>query len=115
MYAEAVTEFEKVQKALPGWPVATAAIGWVYGRWGKTLEARQALAELNTLSKKRYVSAYALALVHAGLGDRDEALRLLDLGLKERTNWMVWAAVDPRWQGVRNDARFQELQRKVGP
>jgi TolB-like protein/DNA-binding winged helix-turn-helix (wHTH) protein/Tfp pilus assembly protein PilF len=114
MYAEAVIEFEKVQKALPGWPVATAAKGWVYGRWGKTSEARQILSELNEESKHRYVSAYATALVHAGLGDKNEALRYLALGLKERTNWMVWTAVDPRWQSVRSDARFEDLLRQIG-
>lgn len=111
---EAVIEFDEVQKALPGWPVATAATGWVYGRWGKTSDARRILTELNTQSKHRYVSAYAIALVHAGLGDKDESLRFLDLGMKERTNWMVWTAVDPRWQPVRSDARFQQLLRKLG-
>ena len=115
MYPEAVSEFEKVQKALPGWPVAVAATGWVYGRSGKKDDARRILAELNTQAKKRYVSAYAIALVHAGLGENNETLRLLNLGLKERTNWMVWTAVDPRWQSVRSDARFQQLLHKVGP
>jgi TolB-like protein/DNA-binding winged helix-turn-helix (wHTH) protein/Tfp pilus assembly protein PilF len=114
MYPEAVIEFEKVQKALPGWPVATAAKGWVYGRWGKAAEARKILSELNEESKHRYVSAYATALVHAGIGDKDEALRYLTLGLEERTNWMVWTAVDPRWQSVHSDARFQDLLRKIG-
>ena len=115
MYPEAIAEFEKVQTALPGWPVTIAAAGWVYGRWGKTIDARRRLAELNAESKHRYVSSYAIALVHSGLGEKEETLRLLALGLKERTNWMVWTAVDPRWQPVRGDARFQELLHKVGP
>lgn len=115
MYPEAVAEFDKVQKALPGWPVAIAATGWVYGRWGKTDDARRVLSELNAQSKHRYVSAYAIALVHAGLGDKKEALRHLNLGLKERTNWMVWTAVDPRWQPVRSDSRFKELLHDIGP
>ena len=114
MYAEAVTEFDKVQKALPGWPVAMAATGWVYGRWGKTSEARRILTELNAQSKHRYVSAYAIALVHAGLGDKDESLRFLNLGMNERTNWMVWTAIDPRWQPIRDDAGFQQLLLKLG-
>ena len=114
MYAEAVAEFQKVQEAIPGWPVATAAIGWVYGRWGKTSEARRVLTVLHAQSKRRYVSAYAIALVHAGVGDKDEALRYLNLGLKERTNWMVWTAVDPRWEPVKRDARFQQLLGEMG-
>lgn len=115
MYPEAIAEFEKVQKALPNWPVAIAATGWVYGRSGKTVDARRVLAELNRLSEHRYVSSYAIALVQCGLGERDETLRFLDLGLKERTNWMVWTALDPRWQPVRSDTRFKELLHKIGP
>ncbi|WP_109488398.1 tetratricopeptide repeat protein [Occallatibacter savannae] len=115
MYPEAIGEFQQVQKALPGWPVAIAAAGWVYGRWGKSVEARQALADLNATSAHRYVSSYAIALVHSGLGEKEQTLQLLDRGLEERTNWMVWAAVDPRWQLVRGDERFQTLLRKVGP
>ena len=114
MYAEAIAEFQKVQEAIPGWPVATAASGWVYGRWGKRSEARKVLKELHAQSKRRYVSAYAIALVHAGVGEKDEALRYLNLGLKEKTNWMVWTAVDPRWEPLRNDARFQQLVREMG-
>ncbi|MCF8881057.1 hypothetical protein L5876_14615, partial [Hyphobacterium sp. SN044] len=91
-----------------------AAKGWVYGRWGKSSQARRALDELTAESKHRYVSAYAIALVHAGLGDRNESLRFLDLGMKERTNWMVWTALDPRWQPIRSDARFAELLHNLG-
>jgi hypothetical protein len=69
---------------------------------------------LHAQSKRRYVSAYAIALVHAGVGDKDEALRYLNLGLKERTNWMVWTAVDPRWEPVKRDARFQQLLGEMG-
>ncbi len=114
MLAEAVAEFELVQKALPGWPVATAAIGWVYGTWGKRQEARKALAQLESLSKKRYVTSYAIALVHAALNDKDEAFRFLDKGAKERTNWMVWTALDPRWKPLQNDPRFPALLRQMG-
>lgn len=114
MFPEAVAELKQTQKALPGWPVATAAIGWVYGTWGKSSEARRILAELQSQSKQRYVSAYAIALVYAGLGNRNEAFRFLDKGLQERTNWMVWTAIDPRWQLIRDDPRFPALLRQIG-
>jgi predicted Zn-dependent protease len=114
MFPEAVAEFEQTQKALPGWPVATAAMGWVYGRWGKSSEARKALADLNARSRHRYVSAYAIALVHAGLNNPDEAFQFLNKGAAERTNWMVWTATDPRWQSIRRDQRFPALLHRLG-
>ena len=114
MFAEAITEFQQTQKALPGWPVATAAIGWVNGRSGKPPEARRALSELQALSKKRYVTAYAIALIYASLNDKDQAFRYLDQGARERTNWMVWTATDPRWNSIRSDPRFPVLLRQIG-
>jgi TolB-like protein/Flp pilus assembly protein TadD len=114
MFAEALAEFEQTQKALPGWPVATAAIGWAYGMSGHPAEARRALAQLESLSKKRYVTAYAIALIYASLNNTDQAFRFLNKGVKERTNWMVWTATDPRWNSIRSDARFPELLRQIG-
>ena len=58
----------------------------------------------------------ALALDHVGLaGNRDEALQFLNTGLNEKTNWMVWTAVDPRWQSMRGDTRFKQLLKNIGP
>jgi TolB-like protein/DNA-binding winged helix-turn-helix (wHTH) protein/Tfp pilus assembly protein PilF len=114
MFAEAIAEFQQTQKALPGWPVATAAIGWVNGTSGKPSEARRALAELQAMSKKRYVTAYAFALIYAALNDKDRAFRYLDQGAREKTNWMVWTATDPRWKSIRSDPRFPVLLRQIG-
>ena len=58
-------EAEKVSRAL----------GCVDRRWGKHPRLAGFLTELHAESKRRYVSAYAIALVHAGVGDKDEALR----------------------------------------
>jgi TolB-like protein/DNA-binding winged helix-turn-helix (wHTH) protein/lipoprotein NlpI len=114
MFREAISEFQKTHEALPEWPVATAAIGWVYGISGKRAEARAVLADLNSLSKRKYVTPYAVALVEASLNNRDEAFRRLNEGAKERTNWMVWTAIDPRWAPIRNDPRFPKLLREIG-
>ena len=114
MYADALAEFQQTQKALPGWPVATAAMGWVYGVWGKPAEARRVLEELKSLSKRRYVTSYAIGLVYAGLGENDQAFRALDQAVREKTNWVVWTAIDPRWKPIRNDPRFPTLLRQIG-
>ena len=90
-----------------------AAMGWVYGVWGKPAEARKALAELQALSKRCYVTPYALGLIHASLGERDMAFRALQQGTQERTNWMVWTAIDPRWKPIRDDPRFTALLQQI--
>jgi len=113
-YDEALAEFSKVQTAFKDWPVAIAAIGFVDGISGKRKEALSALDELERLSQKQYVTSYGVALVYAGLGDRDSAFKWLDKAYDERTHWLVWLKLDPRWDTLRADPRFAELVRRVG-
>jgi len=67
MYEEAIAEYRQTDAALPNWAVTLAAIGNVEGIAGKKKEARDMLAKLNTLSQKKYITPYGVALV--GLGD----------------------------------------------
>lgn len=52
--------------------------GYILGRSGRTSEARDLLGAMEMASRQRYVPPYALALVHAGLGDADAAFEWLD-------------------------------------
>ncbi len=69
---------------------------------------------IDELRASRYVTSYAVALVHHALGDRELAFRRLDLAVDERTHWLVWLALDPRFDGLRSDARFDGLLRRIG-
>ena len=92
-----------------------AVLGDVYARSGRTREAKAVLREFDDLTREgRYASSYAIAIVHAGMGDREGALSLLGAALRERSHWLVWLKRDPRWNAIRGDARFQELVRNVG-
>lgn len=113
-YAEALAEFAQAEKVMRNWPVTIAARGMALGLAGKNQEARKVLTELRELAKKRYVTAYGVALVYAGLGGKDQAFVWLQRGVKERTHWLVWTKLDPRWKGLRDDSRFEELLRRVG-
>lgn len=114
MYAEALAEFAHAEKVMRNWPVTIAARGMALGLAGKNQEARRVLTELRELAKKRYVTAYGVALVYAGLSDKDQAFVWLQRGIEERTHWLVWTKLDPRWTGLRGDPRFEELLRRVG-
>lgn len=114
MYAEALAEFAQAEKVMRNWPVTIAARGIVLGLAGKGQEARKVLAEMRELAKKRYVTAYGVALVYAGLGDKDQAFGWLQRGVEERTHWLVWTKLDPRWKGLRDDPRFEEILHRIG-
>ena len=113
-YAEALAAFREASTGLGEWPVTIAAMGYVYGVSGQTTQARQVLAQLHQLAQHRYVTAYGVALVYAGLGEYDHAFAWLQKAIEERTHWLVWLPLDPRWDSLRADPRFVDVRRRVG-
>jgi DNA-binding winged helix-turn-helix (wHTH) protein/Flp pilus assembly protein TadD len=110
---DALAEFHHVEASLPEWPVSMAARGFVTGAAGRSNEARQVLAELERLGNRTYVTPYGVALVHAGLGNIDVAFTWLNRAFDEKSHWLVWLRLDPRWNGLRRDPRFVELVRRM--
>jgi DNA-binding winged helix-turn-helix (wHTH) protein len=113
-YDEAITAFRHVENRLPDWPVPSAARGFVEAIAGRTAQARATLKNLDMLSKRKFVTSYGLALVHASLGDTDEAFACLERAFAERSHWLIWLRLDPRWKTIRLDPRFDECMSRVG-
>jgi hypothetical protein len=65
------------------------------------------------MASRRFVTSYGIALVHAGLGQHDAAFAHLDGAFDERSHWLVWLRLDPRWSALRADPRFAELVRRM--
>jgi tetratricopeptide (TPR) repeat protein len=93
-----------------------AYLGLAYGRAGRRAEATRILRELQELSELRYVSPVQLALVHQGLGNKDEAFRLLGRASDERTPLLLalWER-DPVFDVFRGDARYERLRARLTP
>ena len=113
MYPEAITEFEQAGTALKDWPVIIAAAGHAYGRWGHKSDATAALHRMNELMKEEYVTPYGMALIFAGLNDREQAIHWLQKAYEDRSHWLVWLNLDPRFDNVRSDPRFADLLRRM--
>jgi tetratricopeptide (TPR) repeat protein len=113
-YADARAALESIG-SLHTWTPAMAALGYLEARAGRPDAARRILAEFDGLTRAgRYASTYAMAVVYAGLNDRERVIALLREAVRERSHWLVWLARDPRWDAVRADPRFVELVRRVG-
>ena len=113
-YADAETALQKIG-SLRTWTPAMAVQGYLDAKSGRPQEAKDVLAEFNELRRQgRYASGYAIAVVYAGLGDREQVFSYLDAAYRERSHWLVWLKRDPRWNDVRSDARFQNLVGKIG-
>ena len=91
-----------------------ASLGHAYAAAGRTGEAKRVLAELRTAAKGKYVPAYYFALVHGGLGERDEALRALERAYEERSTVLAYLLIDPRLAPLREEPRFVALAERLG-
>ena len=69
---------------------------------------------MKQLSKQRYVSSYYIALIYAGLGEKDLAFEWLENAYKERSDLLVYLNRDPRLDSLRPDPRFADLVKRVG-
>lgn len=97
------------------WTPAMAVLGYLYAKTGRPDQAKTVLAEFEALRNAgRYASAYAIAVIYAGLGDRERALSTLEAAYRERSHWLVWLNRDPRWDEIRDEPRFRDLVRRVG-
>ena len=75
----------------------------------KAPEAEELLRELEAQSRNRHVSAYWVALMHAGLGDDGSAIQCLKQALDDRDVWLVWLGGEPRFERLRSEGRLDDL------
>jgi tetratricopeptide (TPR) repeat protein len=118
MYPQALAEYDKI----PDQDKAVAAenqfvaggLGWVYAVSGRRADALKIAKEFRDLSSHAYVDFYWSGVIYAGLGDKDEAFRLLEKGFEEHSAAIPYRAVDPFWYGMRSDPRYGDLLRRMG-
>ena len=109
---ESLIEFQKAFDLSGGGttePVAFRA--HLHALIGERAAAEQAVATLVGLSRDKYVPPCNIAIVYAGLGDTENALRWLEQGFEVRDVRLVFLLVDPRWDGLRQEPRFKNLSR----
>jgi hypothetical protein len=75
----------------------------------------EALATLNRLrTSKEYVSPAVLAVLYAGLGDKEAAIQSLERAYSAHDTALQSLKAEPRYDSLRSDPRFQDLMRRVG-
>jgi TolB-like protein len=58
--------------------------------------------------------AYSVARHYARLGDHDNALRWLESAYELRSGMLIWLEIEPHFEPLRPDPRFQDISRRVG-
>jgi serine/threonine protein kinase/Flp pilus assembly protein TadD len=114
MDGQAISELQKAILTSSDEPLTQAELAYAYAISGKREEAVTILTKLERGSRRSSASPYAMAILHVGLGNQDEAFRWLDLSYQERDAHLVNLKVHPVFDRLRSDLRFQELQRRIG-
>ena len=113
-YEEALATAQAGLKVAPDNPGLLAELGYAYARAGQRVAAQKTLDQLLTLAKQREVSGALIALLYAGLGDRDQAFAWLEKAYEARSSNLLYLKVSPRYDSLRADPRFADLVRRVG-
>jgi TolB-like protein len=108
----AIAEFQRSKIMVTGaW--YQGLLGYAYAISGERSKAEQILRELEQMAKRQYVSTTAFADIHLGLGEKEKALDWLDKSYQDQESACWYLNVDPIYDSVRNEPRFQSLVEKV--
>ena len=113
-YEDAIREARRAIELSQASPLMLEALGYAYAKGGRKDEARKVLRELREMSKRRYVSPFDPAVIHAGLGDKDAAFFFLEKALREHAGQLLWLNVYPALDNLRSDRRFAQIASRVG-
>jgi serine/threonine protein kinase/tetratricopeptide (TPR) repeat protein len=111
---EALAELKRGLDLSEGDTNELAALGYGDAAAHRPGEARKILDELKARSQQTYVPPMALAMIHIGLGNRDEAFDWLAKAFDDRSAALVYLKVEPAFDPIRSDPRFTDLVRRVG-
>ena len=111
---QAIAECQKALSVFGRNPAILSVLGYVYAVSGRRREAQSILAEIESLWKRRYFSPVDVALVHAGLGNKNEAFAWLTKAFEARDPQLIWIRVEPELGSLHSDPRFAELLQRIG-
>ena len=106
-HEEAVNTCHKILSLLTGPSIIDHQFaGWIFAAAGLRSEA---MNEMRILKASKYCDPVALALIHAGLGDKDEAMKYYQQAFREHSHWLPFAKRSPAFDAMRGDPRFEKL------
>ena len=111
---EAIAESERAVALSDRGPGRLTGLARAYAVFGRKADAGKILDELDERGKHTYVAPHYSAMIHAALGEKEQALDALEQAYKERDGSLAWLRVDDAFDSLREEPRFQELLRRVG-
>jgi Tfp pilus assembly protein PilF len=106
-YAEALIEFRAAAEGAKGSGEVWGALGYALAAAGRKTEARGVMDELEQAQARGLVYSYPLALIAAGLGDRDRMYAHLCNALHDRDVGLTFLRIEPRWKPHSREVKFK--------
>lgn len=111
--AKAIATLEEALR-LEKHPIALAYMGCAYAITGERSKAQGVLKELENKLKDQYISPYHMAVIYAGLGEKEQAFDWLEKLYEQQNDWLVWLKVSPELRPLRSDQKYKDLLQRIG-
>jgi len=113
LFAEALADAERLHR-LDDAPMSWVMLAYVYGRSGQQAQARQELAKLEQSNQRRPIDPLYFVVTYIGMDNKDKAFAWLQKACLGHSSCPTALKVDPIFDPLRGDPRFQELMRRLG-
>jgi serine/threonine-protein kinase len=109
MFTEAITEARRATELSGAQTVALSFEGYALAKLGRRDEAMAIVKRLEALAKDRFIPPMHLAMIYNGLGEREETFAWLERAMEQHDPKITFLKVDPKWNNLREDPRFQDF------
>ncbi len=113
-YTEALTEAEKSLELSKRSNASLALLGHVYAKLGRRSDVESVIKELEQRFANNVADGRDIAVVYAGLDNKDAAFEWLEKALQLRSFFSGGMRLEPSFESLHNDPRWKDLERRVG-
>ncbi len=113
-FDESAAAFQRAVHLSPQTPRMHGALGRTFALAGRRKQAVEVLRKLETYARERYVSPLEFAWIQFGLGETDLGFSWMQKALEDRSFDLISVKVDPRFDALKDDRRFEAIARRMG-
>jgi len=113
-FSEALAEMDEWQRISGDGIHISSRLVYIYGRMGEKKKAQAEMRKLKAMMTAQPVDPMVMALAYIGVENNDAALSSLEEGFAQRSNLLTALKVEPAYDPLRDDPRFQKLLVEVG-
>jgi TolB-like protein/DNA-binding winged helix-turn-helix (wHTH) protein len=113
-FAEAVADMDRGRRLHGNDPWVDLEQTYIYGRAGQLERGRRGLERLKEIDRRQTLDPTAFVFAYMGLGEKEQSLAWLEKAYSQHSNLLTTLKVDPVFDPLRGDPRFQNLLRRVG-